>query len=65
MAMSTVLSSSHSASPSIEQIAAGTRRLLSWFAAVCPAETVRRFVMQKLVQSVLSVQQQATQTFPK
>lgn len=51
MAMSTVPLSSHSASPAIEQIAAGTRRLLSQFAAVCPAEGVRRFVMQKIVQS--------------
>ena len=63
MAMSTVPSSSHSASPSIQQIAAGTCRLLSWFVAVCPAESVRRFVMQKMVQRVPSMQQQATQTF--
>lgn len=50
-------SSSNSASLSIQQITAGTRCHLSWFVAVCPAESVRRFVMQNIVKRLLSMQQ--------
>lgn len=35
----------------------GLRCHLSWFVAVCPAESVRRFVMQNIVKRLLSMQQ--------
>lgn len=63
MATSSVLSSSHSVSPSILQTTARTHHLLSQWVSVCPAECTHSSVMQKIIQRVPSVQQQTTQTF--
>lgn len=63
MAMSSVLSPPHSASPSILQTAARTHRPLSQWPSVCPAECPHSFVMQKVAQRFPSMRQQTTQTF--